>query len=98
MRMPLLEGDGLSTQIGDLAAFFLTLGGSIAIALRTDRTIWLFPAIMLLGLAAAGRVIAWLGHGASLLLDMIIVEVAVAGLLILVARKMAAGDPSFTRS
>ena len=99
MGMPLLEGDGLSTQIGDLAAFFLTLGGSIAIALRTDRAIWLYPAIMLLGFAAAGRVIAWLGHGASLLLDMIVVEVAVAGLLILVARKMAAaGDVSSTRS
>ena len=26
LRMPLLEGDGLSTQIGDLAAFFLSKG------------------------------------------------------------------------
>jgi hypothetical protein len=99
MRMPLLEGDGLSTQIGDLAALFLTLGGSIAIALMTYRAVWLYPAVMLLGFAAAGRVIVWLGHGASLPLDMIIVEVTVAGLLILLARKMAAaGDPSSARS
>lgn len=90
MRMPLVEGDGLSTQIGDLAAFFLTLGGSIAIALATHRAVWLYPAIMLLTLAAMGRLIAWLAHGAGLPLDMIVVEVAVASLLIVVSRKMTA--------
>lgn len=45
LRMPLLEGDGLSTQIGDLAAFFLTMGGAILIALRTNRSVWLYPPI-----------------------------------------------------
>lgn len=95
MRMPLLEGEGLSTQIGDLAAFFLTLGGSIAIALWTQRALWLYPAILLLALAAAGRMIAWLGHGAGLPLDMILAELVLAGLLLLVARKMA---PSTGRS
>jgi len=91
MRMPLLEGDGMSTQIGDLAAFFLVLGGSIAIALATQRSVWLYPAIMLLAFAASGRVIAWLAHGAGLPLDMIVVEVLVAGLLIVLARRMAVG-------
>jgi hypothetical protein len=88
MRMPLLTGDGLSTQIGDLAAFFLTMGGSIA--LLTHRSVWLYPAIMLLTFAAAGRVIAWLAHGAGLTLDMIVVELVVAGLLMVLARKTAA--------
>lgn len=92
MRMPLLDGYGLSTQIGDLAAFFLTLGGSIAIAIFTHRAVWLYPAIMLLALGAAGRVVAWLVHGAGLPLDMIAVEVIVTGLLIVLARKMAAAD------
>jgi hypothetical protein len=90
MRMPLLEGDGLSTQIGDLASFFLVLGGSILTALLTHRSIWLYPAIMLLGFAVTGRVIAWLAHGAGLPLDMIAVEVVVAGLLVVLARRMAA--------
>ena len=90
MRMPLLAGDGLSTQIGDLSAFFVVMGGAIMIALLTNRSVWLYPAIMLLSFAAAGRVIAWLVHGASLPLDMIVVEVIVASLLIMVARKMAA--------
>lgn len=92
MRMPLLTGDGLSTQIGDLAAFFLVLGGAIMIALVTRRAVWLYPPIMLLAIAAAGRVVAWLVHGASLPLDMIAVEGIVVGVLILLARKMAAEE------
>lgn len=92
MRMPLLDGDGLSTQIGDLAAFFLALGTAIIIALQTNRSVWLYPPIMLLVLAATGRVIAWLAHGASLPFDMIVVELVVAGFLIVLARKMAAAD------
>lgn len=90
MRMPLLSGDGLSTQIGDLAAFFLAMGGCIIIALLSGRPTWLYPAIMLLIFAAAGRVIAWLAHGASLPVDMIFVEAVVAGLLVVLARKLVA--------
>lgn len=92
MRMPLLEGNGLSTQIGDLAAFFLTMGGAILIALRTSRSVWLYPPIMMLLFAATGRVIAWLAHGAGLALDMILVEVVVAGTLFALARKMGADE------
>ena len=92
LRMPLLEGDGLSTQIGDLAAFFLTMGGAIMIALRTNRSVWLYPPIMMLLFAATGRVIAWLGHGAGLALDMILVEAVVAGSLFVLARKMGADE------
>lgn len=92
LRMPLLEGDGLSTQIGDLAAFFLTMGGSIAIGLVTHRAVWLYPAIMLLFLAATGRLIAWLAHGAGLALDMIVVELVVGSLLVVVARKIGVAE------
>lgn len=92
LRMPLLEGDGRSTQIGDLAAFFLTMGGAILIALRTNRSVWLYPPIMLLLFAATGRVIAWLAHGAGLTLDMILVELVVAGALFMLARKMGVDE------
>lgn len=92
LRMPLLEGDGRSTQIGDLAAFFLTMGGAILIALRTNRSVWLYPPIMLLLFAATGRVIAWLAHGAGLTLDMMLVELVVAGALFMLARKMGVDE------
>ncbi|WP_217632261.1 hypothetical protein [Rubrimonas cliftonensis] len=88
MRMELLTGDGLTTQIGDLAAFFLTLGGSIAIALITMRSVWLYPPVMLLSFAAAGRLIAWSVHGAGLTLDMIVFEIVAAALLVFTAERM----------
>lgn len=47
---------------------------------------------MLLLFAATGRVIAWLGHGAGLALDMILVEVVVAGALFVLARKMGVDE------
>ena len=86
MRMALLSGDGLSTQIADLAAFFLTLGVSILMAILTNRAVWLYPAMLLLGLAALGRVIAWQFHAAALAPDMIAVEVVVVTLLFFLAR------------
>ena len=74
-------GLGLSTQIGDLSAFFLTLGGTIVVALVTGQRAWYYPAVALLSLAAVGRTVAWLFHGAELT-PLIAFEVVVAALLL----------------
>ncbi len=89
LGMTLLTGVGLSTQIGDLASFFLVMGGSILIALYTGQRVWLYPSFMLLGLAAFGRIVAWGFHGAAFAIDMIAVEVIVAGLLFMASKKLA---------
>jgi hypothetical protein len=81
LGMPVLSGVGLSTQIADMASFFLTLGCCMAIGLATGNRTWLLPPIMLLGFAAVGRVLAWLLHDAALAWDMILVEAVVAGLM-----------------
>lgn len=73
-------GLGLSTQVGDLSAFFLTLGGSIVVALVSGQQRWYYPAIALLLMAALGRTIAWLFHDA-VLTPFIGLELAVAALL-----------------
>lgn len=82
----LAEGLGRSTQVGDMAAFFLTLGVCILMAVVTGRRLWYYPPVMLLLLAATGRVLAWVLHGASFAGEMILVEVCVAGLLLAAAR------------
>lgn len=87
LGMTLLQGAGLSTQIGDLASFFLTLGSCILLGLATRNSTWFYPAMMLLGLAAIGRILAWLFHGAALAWDMIFVEVLVVSLLYILSRK-----------
>ena len=79
--MTLMQGVGLSSQIGDLGAFFLSLSIFILLALTSGRRVWYYPAIILLGLTAIMRVMAWLFHGASLAIDMIAVEVIVCVIL-----------------
>lgn len=88
--MALSTGIGRSTQIGDLASFFLTVGFSILLALVTSKRVWYYPGMMLLGLAALGRIVAWLLYDAAFAAEMILVEVIVAGLLILASRRLAA--------
>ena len=81
-------GDGLgrSSQVGDFAAFFLTLGVCILMALVSGRRLWYYPPAMLLLLAAIGRVLAWTLHDATFAGDMIVFEIAVAALLLAASR------------
>ena len=89
LGMPLLDGVGRSSQIGDMSGFFLTLGIVILIALITSKRSWYYPAIILLVITAIGRVLAWLVHDAALAVDMIAPEVIIACLLLFASRKLA---------
>lgn len=88
LGMALLADVGRSTQIGDLASFFLTLGCCILAGLRTGHRAWLYASAMLLGLAAVGRVLAWALHGAALTVDLIAVETVLTGLLLVVSARL----------
>lgn len=88
LGLGLSEGLGRSTLIGDISAFFLTLGSCILIALITRQRAWYYPPIMLLAFAALGRIIAWLVHDASLALPQIMVELIVAGILLLASGRL----------
>ena len=86
----LSSGVGLSSQIGDMSAFFLTLGVCILMGLTTQRTIWYYPPIILLSLTAVGRVLAWLLHDAALATDLIAPEVIIALILMIASRRLPA--------
>lgn len=85
----LSSGVGLSSQIGDMSAFFLTLGVSILMGLTTRRAIWYYPPMILLSLTAVGRVLAWLLHDAALATGLIAPEVIVALILLIASRRLA---------
>ena len=53
LGMPLLEGVGLSTQIGDLGSFFITVGAMTLIGAITTTCHWFYAPSMLLLVAAA---------------------------------------------
>ncbi|MEL0038707.1 MAG: hypothetical protein VW983_05530 [Halieaceae bacterium] len=82
-------GLGLSSQIGDMSAFFLLLGFCALMALVTRRGVWYTPAIVLLVLTAIGRIIAWVVHGAAFATDQIALELLVAVIYWLAARSLA---------
>ena len=86
----LSSGIGLSSQIGDMSAFFLTLGVCILMGLITQRAIWYYPPIILLSLTAVGRLLAWLLHDAALAMNLITPEVIVALILLIASRRLPA--------
>ena len=90
--MTLMQGLGLSSQIGDLGAFFLSLTIFILLALTTGRRTWYYPPIILLGLTAIMRTMAWMFHDASLAVDMIAVEIFACVVLYLGSLRLADED------
>ena len=88
--MPVLEGVGLSTQIGDIGAFFVAGGLFVLIGLVTQKRSWFYASTMLVGFAALFRVLAWLFHGASFTPDMIAVELVLTGLFLFAASRLPA--------
>ncbi len=90
LGMPLLDGLGRSTQIGDFAAFFLVGGLTTLAGSRPGRAHWLrFPAA-LIGTAALTRPLAWLLHGADFAALFITVEIATAVFLAYAATRLDA--------
>ena len=83
------KGVGLSSQVGDMSAFFLTLATCLLIAVISGRRSWYYQAIMLLSFTAIGRILAWLVHDAALALDLIAPEVVVSIILLVASRRLA---------
>ncbi len=87
LGMPLLDGLGRSTQIGDLGAFFLVGGAMMLLGIITQRREWFTAPAMLLGCTAVFRILAWLVHDAALAVPQIAIEVVVAVLLLFAASR-----------
>ncbi len=86
--LTLSDGIGLSSQIGNMAGFFLVLGSCMLIALISEHRSWYYPPIMLLAITALGRIVAWLLHDATLAVSQIMTEVVVAIILLLASRRL----------
>jgi hypothetical protein len=85
LGMPLLEGMGLSSQLGDVGSFFLGGGIMVMIGIITERRDWLYAATLLVAGAAVFRTVAWLAHGAPFAVTSIAVEVTITVILIATA-------------
>ena len=92
LGMPLLEGVGLSTQIGDLGSFFITVGAMTLIGAITTTRHWFYAPSMLLLVAALYRTLSTLLYGAPFVISAIAVEVVVGLFLIFVSSKISIED------
>jgi hypothetical protein len=83
LAMPLLEGLGSNSQIGDFTSFFFTAGLFACIGAYRAEYIWLYPTISLIGSAAFFRSYAVVAHGSDPLVSTIIIEIIMSLILIL---------------
>ncbi|MGH0029792.1 MAG: hypothetical protein ACQGVC_08370 [Myxococcota bacterium] len=90
LGMPLLDGLGRSTQVGDFGAFFVTLSGLILLGAVQQKREWLLVAACMLLLAAVLRTLAWLVHGADLATTFVSIEIMAAVVLTVAAEKTRA--------
>ena len=87
--MPLLDGAGLSTQIGDVGSFFVTIGAMTLIGAIKQERHWLYAPSMLLLVAALYRVLSTLLHGAAFAFPLIAIEIIVGLFLIFAGSKIS---------
>ena len=80
--MPLLEGIGRSSQIGDFGSFFLSGAAMVLIGAWTVQPAWLLAPALLLGGAAGMRSFAFVAHGAPFATMFIEVEPVMSGILV----------------
>ena len=83
LAMPLLEGLGSNSQIGDFTSFFFTAGLFACIGAYRAEHIWLYPTISLIGSAAFFRSYAVVAHGSDPLVSTIMIEIIMSAILIL---------------
>ena len=92
LGMPLLDGLGRSSQVGDMASFFLAIGTMSLLGAARSNAQWLRGAAMLLGAAAIVRTLAWLLHDAAFASIFIGVEIVFAAALLFVASRFSAAS------
>ena len=92
LGMPLLEGVGLSTQIGDLGSFFITVGAMTLIGAITTTRHWFYAPSMLLLVAALYRTLSTILYGAPFVMSAFLVEVDVGLFLIFAGSKISIED------
>ena len=92
LGMPLLEGVGLSTQIGDLGSFFITVGAMTLIGAISTTRHWFYAPSILLLVAALYRTLSTLLYGAPFVMSAIVVEVSVGLFLIFAGSRIETKD------
>lgn len=88
LGMPLMEGIGRSSQMGDVGSFFLMGGTMVLIGVITLRKEWFLAPAMLVAGAAVFRTVAWVAYDAPFATISITIEVVITALLLFAASRI----------
>lgn len=88
LGMPLLEGIGASTQIGDLGSFFIVSGIMMVMGQLPGRSHWFYPPAMLVLGAAVMRTLAAVSGYADFAGPFIVFEIVMGTILIVIGRQL----------
>ena len=92
LGMPLLDGLGRSTQVGDLAGFFICLGGFALFGAYRENPSFLRAAGILVGMSSITRTIAWAAHDADFATEFIVIELVCGAALLFCASRVGPSD------
>lgn len=84
------SGLGLSSMIGALAGWSLTIAICLMLGLIRRERLWYYPPMIIFGVLALGRMVAAAVHGAPALPERFVPELLFMALLLLAARSVEA--------
>lgn len=90
LGMPLLDGMGRSTQVGDVATIFLATAAMIGVGVIRQSRPWLHAAALVLGCVAVMRTLAWVAHGADFAAQAVAAEAVMTAVLLFAAARIRA--------
>ncbi len=90
LNMSLFNGAALSSQIGDVGGLFLGMGLFVLLGMVTKKREWFLATSLLVYAIAVFRILAWLFHGASLMMPLIVPEIVIGTLLLIASKKLTA--------
>ncbi len=89
LMMPLLDGAGRSSQMGDIGGLFLGMGLVIMSAVVTRKGDWLMPLSIILACIGIFRLLAFSLHDAALIPRMIVIEIVLSVWFAIASRKLS---------
>lgn len=89
LMMPLLHGAALSSQMSDIGGLFLGMGLAVLAAIVTRKGDWLMPISIILGCIGIFRLLAFSLHDATLLPQMVVVEIVLSVWFAVASRQLS---------
>ncbi len=90
LMMPLLDGAGRSSQMSDIGGLFLGMGLVGMGAVVTGKGDWLMPISIILACIGVFRLLAFALHDATLIPQMVVVEIVLSIWFAIASQKLSA--------